>query len=159
MTQIIPIYIDEIIKIIRASYDDAAERLMKNFGLDEIQANAILEMRLKTLSGLQREKIENEYNELLELVAKYRAILADEHLVTNIVKEELQAVKEKYGDERRTEIVHGEGDIDIESLIKEETNVVTLTHFGYIKRIAADTYRSQKRGGKGKTVRHQVRRR
>ena len=145
-------HIDEIIKIIRASYDDAAERLMKNFGLDEIQANAILEMRLKTLSGLQREKIENEYNELLELVAKYRAILADEHLVTNIVKEELQAVKEKYGDERRTEIVHGEGDIDIESLIKEETNVVTLTHFGYIKRIAADTYRSQKRGGKGLTA-------
>lgn len=145
-------HIDEIIKIIRASYDDAAERLMKNFGLDEIQANAILEMRLKTLSGLQREKIENEYNELLELVAKYRAILADEHLVTDIVKEELQAVKEKYGDERRTEIVHGEGDIDIESLIKEETNVVTLTHFGYIKRIAADTYRSQKRGGKGLTA-------
>lgn len=145
-------HIDEIIKIIRASYDDAAQRLMKNFGLDEIQATAILEMKLKTLSGLQREKIENEYNELLELVAKYKAILADEHLVTNIVKEELQAVKEKFGDERRTEIVHGEGDIDIESLIKEETNVVTLTHFGYIKRVAVDVYRSQKRGGKGLTA-------
>ena len=145
-------HIDEIIRIIRASYDDAAERLMKNFGLDEIQANAILEMRLKTLSGLQREKIENEYNELLALINKYRAILADEHLVTNIVKEELQKVKETYGDERRTAIVHGEGDIDIESLIKEETNVVTLTHFGYIKRVAEDTYRSQKRGGKGITA-------
>ena len=145
-------HIDEIIRIIRASYDDAAERLMKNFGLDEIQANAILEMRLKTLSGLQREKIENEYNELLALINKYRAILADEHLVTNIVKEELQKVKETYGDERRTAIVHGEGDIDIESLIKEETNVVTLTHFGYIKRVAVDTYRSQKRGGKGLTA-------
>ena len=145
-------HIDEIIRIIRDSYDDAAERLMKNFGLDEIQANAILEMRLKTLSGLQREKIENEYNELLALINKYRAILADEHLVTNIVKEELQKVKETYGDERRTAIVHGEGDIDIESLIKEETNVVTLTHFGYIKRVAVDTYRSQKRGGKGLTA-------
>lgn len=145
-------HIDEIIKIIRASYDDAAQRLMKNFGLDEIQANAILEMKLKTLSGLQREKIENEYNELLALVAKYRAILADDKLVTNIVKEELQKVKEVYGDERRTAIVHGEGEIDIESLIKEETNVVTLTHFGYIKRIAVDTYRSQKRGGKGLTA-------
>src|SRR5574344_2050653 len=145
-------HIDEIIRIIRASYDDAAQRLMKNFGLDELQANAILEMKLKTLSGLQREKIEDEYKALLELVAKYKAILADEHLVTNIVKEELQKVKEVYGDERRTAIVHGEGDIEIESLIEEETNVVTLTHFGYIKRIAADVYRSQKRGGKGLTA-------
>lgn len=145
-------HIDEIIAIIRASYDDAAQRLMQNFGLSEIQANAILEMRLKTLSGLQREKIEDEYNNLVDLIKHLKAILSDEKLVTDIVKEELQRVKEQYGDERRTQIVHGEGDIDIESLIKEETNVVTLTHFGYIKRVAADIYRSQKRGGKGLTA-------
>ncbi len=145
-------HIDEIIAIIRASYDDAAQRLMQKFGLSEIQANAILEMRLKTLSGLQREKIEDEYNSLVSLINHLKAILADEKLVTQIVKEELQKVKEQYGDERRTEIIHGQGDIDIESLIKEETNIVTLTHFGYVKRVAADIYRSQKRGGKGLTA-------
>lgn len=144
-------HIDEIIAIIRASYDDAAQRLMKNFGLTEIQANAILEMKLKTLSGLQREKIENEYNELLALVKHLKEILSNEQLVLNIIKDDLTEIKAKYGDERKTAITHGEGDIDIESLIKEETNIVTLTHFGYIKRIAADTYRSQRRGGKGMT--------
>ena len=144
--------IDEIIKIIRASYDDAAQRLMKKFGLSEIQANAILEMKLKTLSGLQREKIEQEYNELMKLAEHLRAILADEHMVTDIIKNELQELKKTYGDERRTKIVHGEADIDIESLIKEETNIVTMTHFGYIKRIASDAYKSQKRGGKGLTA-------
>lgn len=144
-------HIDEIIAIIKASYDDAAERLMKTFGLSEIQATAILEMKLKTLSGLQREKIENEYNELVALIKHLKDILSNETLVLNMIKEDLEEIKAKYGDERKTAITHGEGDIDIESLIKEETNIVTLTHFGYIKRIAADTYRSQRRGGKGMT--------
>lgn len=144
--------IDEIIAIIRASYDDAAARLMQKFGLSEIQANAILEMRLRTLQGLQREKIENEYNDLVDLIKHLKEILASEQLVMNIIKEELIDIKERYGDERRTQITHAEGEIDIESLIKEETNVVTLTHCGYIKRIAADVYRSQRRGGKGLTA-------
>ena len=145
-------HIDEIIKIIRASYDDAAQKLMERFGLSEIQANAILEMRLRTLQGLQREKIENEYNELVALIKHLKEILGSEQLVKDIIKDELLKIKEDYGDERRTAITHAEGDIDIESLIKEETNVVTLTHFGYVKRIAADVYRSQKRGGKGLTA-------
>ncbi len=145
-------HIDEIISIIRSSYDDAQARLMERFGLSEIQANAILEMRLRTLQGLQREKIENEYNDLVDLIRHLKEILASEQLVMNIIKEELIDIKERYGDERRTEITHAEGEIDIESLIKEETNVVTLTHFGYVKRIAADVYRSQKRGGKGLTA-------
>lgn len=145
-------HIDEIIKIIRSAYDDAQQKLMESFGLSEIQANAILEMRLRTLQGLQREKIENEYNELVKLISHLREILSSEKLVKDIIRNELLEIKEKYGDERKTEITHGEGDIDIESLIKEETNVVTLTHFGYVKRIAADVYRSQKRGGKGLTA-------
>lgn len=144
--------IDEVIRIIRESYDDAQQKLMMTFGLSEIQANSILEMRLRTLQGLQREKIENEYNSLVELIAHLKEILGSEQLVKDIIKEELLEIKEKYGDERITAITHGDGDIDIESLIKEETNVVTLTHFGYIKRIAADVYRSQKRGGKGLTA-------
>lgn len=144
-------HIDEIIAIIKASYDDAAKKLMDKFGLSEIQATAILEMKLKTLSGLQREKIENEYNEILKLIAHLKEILSNEALVLKMIKDDLLELKEKYGDDRKTIITHGEGDIDIESLIKEETNVVTLTHFGYIKRIAADAYRSQKRGGKGMT--------
>lgn len=145
-------HIDEIVRIIRSAYDNAAQKLMETFGLSEIQANAILEMRLRTLQGLQREKIEEEYNSLVELIKKLKEILASEQLVKEIIKEELIDIKMTYGDERRTEITHGEGDIDIESLIKEETNVVTLTHYGYIKRIAADAYRSQKRGGKGLTA-------
>lgn len=145
-------HIDEIIRIIRESYDNAQQRLMDAFGLSEIQATAILEMKLRTLQGLQREKIENEYNDLVELIKHLKEILASEELVKNIIKEELLEIKNNYGDERRTAITHGEGDIDIESLIKEETNVVTITHFGYVKRIAADVYRSQKRGGKGLTA-------
>lgn len=144
--------IDEIIAIIRAAYDDAQVKLMERFGLSEIQANSILEMRLRTLQGLQREKIENEYNELIALIKHLKDILASEALVMDIIKEELIAIKETYGDERKTEITHAEGEIDVESLIKEETNVVTITHFGYVKRIAADAYRSQKRGGKGLTA-------
>ena len=143
--------IDEVINIIRSSYDDAKERLMKRFGLSDIQAQAILDMRLKTLSGLQREKIEEEYNELMKLIAHLREILANEQLVLDIIKEELLEIKQKYGDERKTKIVAAEGDINVEDLIKEEQTVVALTHFGYIKRMPIDTYRSQKRGGKGIT--------
>ena len=143
--------IDEVINIIRSSYDDPKERLMERFGLTEIQAQAILDMRLKTLSGLQREKIEDEYNELMKLIAHLRDILNSERLVFDIIKEELLEIKQKYGDERKTKIVAAEGEIDVEDLIKEEQAVVALTHFGYIKRMPIDTYKSQRRGGKGIT--------
>ena len=144
--------IDEVIAIIRAAYDDAAERLMKRFNLTEIQAQAILDMRLKTLSGLQREKIDEEYKALMEQIERFRAILASEKLVFDIVKEELLEMKDKFGDERRTQIVSAEGsDLQDEDLIKEENTVVALTHFGYIKRMPVDTYRAQRRGGKGIT--------
>ena len=143
--------IDEVINIIRSSYDDAKERLMERFGLSEIQAQAILDMRLKTLSGLQREKIDEEYNELMRLIAYYKEVLGSEKLVFDIIKTELLEIKEKFGDERKTKIVSAEGDLDVEDLIKEEQNVIALTHFGYIKRMPIDTYKSQKRGGKGIT--------
>lgn len=143
--------IDEVINIIRNSYDDAKEKLMERFGLSEIQAQAILDMRLKTLSGLQREKIEEEYKQLMELIAHLRDILNSEKLVFDIIKEELIAIRDKFGDERKTKIVAAEGEIDVEDLIKEEQTVIALTHFGYIKRMPVDTYRSQKRGGKGIT--------
>lgn len=143
--------IDEVINIIRSSYDDAKEKLMQRFGLSEIQAQAILDMRLKTLSGLQREKIEDEYNELMKLIAHLREILGSEKLVFQVIKEELIEVKEKYGDERLTKIVAAEGELNEEDLIKEEQMVVTFTHFGYIKRMPIDTYKSQRRGGKGIT--------
>ena len=143
--------IDEVISIIRSSYDDAKERLMERFSLTDIQAQAILDMRLKTLSGLQREKIEEEYKQLMELIAHLREILSNEKLVYDIIKEELTEVKNKFGDERITQIKPAEGDIEEEDLIKEEQTIVALTHFGYIKRMPADTYKSQKRGGKGIT--------
>ena len=143
--------IDEVIAIIRSSYDDAKERLMKRFGLTDIQAQAILDMRLKTLSGLQREKIEEEYKQLMELIEHLRAILNSEKLVFDIIKEELIEIRDKFGDDRKTKIVAAEGEIDIDDLIKEEQSVIALTHFGYIKRMPIDTYRSQKRGGKGIT--------
>ena len=143
--------IDEVINIIRNSYDDAKERLMKRFGLSDIQAQAILDMRLKTLSGLQREKIDEEYNELMKLIEYYREVLSSERLVFDIIKKELTEIKEKYGDERKTKIAAAESEIDVEDLIKEEQSVITLTHFGYIKRMPVDTYKSQKRGGKGIT--------
>lgn len=143
--------IDEVINIIRSSYDDPKERLMERFGLSDIQAQAILDMRLKTLSGLQREKIDEEYRQLMELIAHLRDILNSERLVFEIIKEELIEIKEKFGDERKTKIVAAEGEIDVEDLIKEEQTVITLTHFGYIKRMPIDTYKSQKRGGKGIT--------
>jgi len=143
--------IDEVINIIRSSYDDPKERLMERFGLTDIQAQAILDMRLKTLSGLQREKIEDEYNELMKLIAHLREILNSEKLVFDIIKEELLEIKEKYGDERLTKIVAAEGEFNVEDLIKDEQTVVALTHFGYIKRMPIDTYKSQRRGGKGIT--------
>lgn len=143
--------IDEVIAIIRAAYDDAKERLMERFGLSEIQAQAILDMRLKTLSGLQREKIEEEYRQLMELIAHLKEILSSETLVYGIIKDELLEIKEKFGDERKTKIVAAEGEIDIEDLIKEEQSVIALTHFGYIKRMPINTYKSQRRGGKGIT--------
>ena len=143
--------IDEVINIIRSSYDDPKEKLMERFKLTDIQAQAILDMRLKTLSGLQREKIEEEYNELMKLIAYLREVLSSEKLVFDIIKDELIKIRDKFGDERKTKIIAAEGEIDIEDLIKEEQNVVTLTHFGYIKRMPIDTYRSQKRGGKGIT--------
>jgi len=143
--------IDEVINIIRNSYDDPKEQLMKRFNLTDIQAQSILDMRLKTLSGLQREKIDEEYNELMKLIEHLREVLASEKLVFDIIKEELLEIKNKYGDERKTKIVAAEGEINIEDLVKDEQTVITLTHFGYVKRMPIDTYKSQKRGGKGIT--------
>ncbi len=143
--------IDEVIKIIRGSYDDPKERLMERFGLSDVQAQAILDMRLKTLSGLQREKIEEEYNELMKLIEHLKAILASEKLVYDVIKEELLELKEKYGDDRKTKIIASAGEFEDEDLVKEEETVITLSHFGYIKRMPIDTYKSQKRGGKGIT--------
>ena len=143
--------IDEIIKIIRSSYNDAKERLMERFGLSEIQAQAILDMQLRRLQGLEKEKIENEYQELLKKIAYYTQLLADEHMLMGVVKTELLEIKEKWGDKRRTKIKADETEIDEEDLIEEEKVCVTLTHLGYIKRVPVDTYKSQRRGGKGVT--------
>ena len=142
--------IDEVIRIIRQSYDDARERLMERFGLDEVQAQAILDMRLKALQGLDREKLENEYKELEEKIAWYEKILSDESLVRQILKEELTAVAEKYGDDRVTEIQDVEDEIDIEDLIEEEQCVFTLTAAGYIKRTPVSEYAAQSKGGQGR---------
>lgn len=141
--------IDEVIRIIRASYDNAKENLMQRFGLDDIQAQAILDMRLKALQGLDREKLQNEYNELEERIAYFRRVLADPELVKSIVKDELTAIRDKYGDARRTEIVDVADEIDDEDLIDEEDCCYTLSEAGYIKRLPVDTYRAQKRGGRG----------
>lgn len=143
--------IDEIIKIIRSSYNDAKERLMERFGLSEIQAQAILDMQLRRLQGLEKEKIENEYQELLKKIAYYTQLLEDEHLLMGVVKTELLEIKEKWGDKRRTKIKADETEIDEEDLIEEENVCITLTHLGYIKRVPVDTYKSQRRGGKGVT--------
>ncbi len=143
--------IDEVINIIRASYDNPKERLMERFGLSDIQAQAILDMQLKRLSGLQREKLEEEYNELMKLIAYLKEILSSDTLVYKIIKEELLEIKEKFGDERLTKIMPAAGEFVAEDLIKEEQTVVALTHFGYIKRMPIDTYKSQRRGGKGIT--------
>ena len=143
--------IDEVIRIIRQSYDDARERLMSRFGLDEIQAQAILDMRLKALQGLDREKLEAEHQELLQKIAYFESVLADPALVRQILRDELSEIAAKFGDDRKTEIVDVAGEIDVEDLIKEEDCVFTMTHNGYIKRVPKDTYRAQKRGGRGIT--------
>lgn len=142
-------HIDEIIKIIRASYSDAQEKLMERFGFTKIQAESILEMRLRRLQGLEREKLQDEYNSLIKEIARLKEILGNERLILNIIKEELIEIKEKFGDDRRTEIKPNFDEIEIEELIKEEDVVITLTKQGYIKRIPSDTYKVQNRGGKG----------
>ncbi len=141
--------IDEVIRIIRQSYDDARENLMARFGLDEIQAQAILDMRLKALQGLDREKLEKEYAELEERIAYYESLLADPKKIKGVLKDELAALRDKYGDARKTDIQDVEDEIDVEDLIEEEECVYTLTHGGYIKRLPASEYRAQGRGGKG----------
>lgn len=142
--------IDEVIKIIRESYDDARENLMARFGLDEVQAQAILDMRLKALQGLDREKLQNEFDELQQRIDYYQHVLSDEGMVRQILKEELTAIRDKYGDERRTQIQDVEDEIDIEDLIAEEQCVFTMTAGGYIKRTAASEYAAQGKGGMGK---------
>ncbi len=141
--------IDEVIRIIRTSYDNAKENLMQRFGLDDIQAQAILDMRLKALQGLDHEKLQNEYQELEDRIAYYERVLGDMGLVKSILKDELTAIRDKYGDERRTEIQDVEDEIDIEDLIEEEDCCYTLSNAGYIKRLPVDTYRTQRRGGRG----------
>ena len=142
--------IDEVIRIIRSSYDNAKENLMSRFGLDDIQAQAILDMRLKALQGLDREKLQNEYNELEEKIAWFNKVLSDEGLVRQILREELAAIADKYGDDRKTEIQEVEDELDIEDLIEEEQCVFTLTEAGYIKRTPVSEYAAQSKGGMGK---------
>ncbi|OUQ58096.1 DNA gyrase subunit A [Flavonifractor sp. An112] len=144
--------IDEVIRIIRSSYDNARENLMNRFGLDDVQAQAILDMRLKALQGLDREKLEAEYKELEERIAYFQQLLGSEEMLRGVLKDELSAIRDKYGDDRVTEIQDVEDEIDIEDLIEEEECVFTLTAGGYIKRTPASTYRTQRRGGKGITA-------
>ncbi|MDD2216365.1 MAG: DNA gyrase subunit A [Eubacteriales bacterium] len=143
--------IDAIIKIIRESYNDAKARLMEAFGLSDLQVQAILDMRLARLQGLEREKIETEYDQLIKMIAWYKEILTNEKVLMNIIKEELLEIKSKYGDKRRTKIMPDAEEIEEEDLIQEETVAVTLTHLGYLKRVSADTYKTQRRGGRGIT--------
>lgn len=144
--------IDEVIAIIRASYDNPKERLMERFGLSERQAVAILDMQLRRLSGLERDKIDAEYNELLKTIARLKEILGDMNLVYEIIKDELLDIKDRFSDPRRTKIGLSVGDLEDVDLIAEEDIVVTITHQGYIKRLPVDTYRSQRRGGRGITA-------
>lgn len=141
--------IDEVIKIIRESYDDARERLMNRFGLDEVQAQAILDMRLKALQGLDREKLENEYKELEERIAYFRQLLGSDEMIRDLLKQELTAISEKFGDDRRTEIADVSGEVDMEELIPETDCIFALTNMGYIKRTAVSEYKQQNRGGRG----------
>ncbi len=141
--------IDEVIRVIRSSYNDAKEKLMIRFGLTEIQSQAILDMRLARLQGLEREKIESELEEIRKKIAYYKELLADEKKLMGVIKDELLEIKKKYGDKRRTKIVKGDGELDEEALIDEEEVAITLTHLGYIKRVPENTYKAQRRGGKG----------
>ncbi|MFR5776810.1 MAG: DNA gyrase subunit A [Oscillospiraceae bacterium] len=143
--------IDEVIKTIRESYDNAKERLMERFNLSEIQAQVVLDMQLKRLQGLEREKLEAEYAEIEKRIEYYRELLSNEEMLKGVLKDELTAIRDKYGDDRLTEIQDVEDEIDIEDLIEEEQCVFTLSHAGYCKRVPASTYRSQKRGGRGVT--------
>jgi DNA gyrase subunit A len=143
--------IDAIIKTIREAYDDAKEQLIEKFGLSDKQAQAILDMQLKRLQGLERDKIEAEYEELKQRIAYFNSLLADEHLLMGVLKDELNEIKEKWGDERKTQIIAAQAEVDESELIEEEDIVVTVTHLGYIKRVTADTYRTQRRGGRGVT--------
>ncbi len=143
--------IDEVIDTIRKSYNDAKQKLMKRFGLSEVQAQAILDMRLARLQGLEREKIEDEYKDLCEKIAYYKDLLSDERKIMFVIRDEMLEIKKKWGDKRRTKIIADEGDMDEEDLIEEKQVAITLTHLGYLKRIPADTYKTQKRGGKGIT--------
>ncbi|MEA4816092.1 MAG: DNA gyrase subunit A [Lachnospiraceae bacterium] len=142
-------HIDEIIKTIRSSYDNAKEKLIERFGFSEIQAQAILEMQLRRLQGLEHEKIDAEYNELMEKIKYFTSILLDEKILFNVIKEEILAIKAKYNDERRTEIIRNPGEIDIEDLIHEENGVITMSSLDYVKRTPLSAYRSQNRGGRG----------
>jgi len=141
--------IDEVIHIIRSAYDDAKQKLMDRFGLDDVQAQAILDMRLKALQGLDREKLQNEYDELMERIRYYLELLSDPAKMRAVLREELIEIRDKFGDERKTEIQEIEDEIDIEDLIEEETCAFTLSNEGYIKRMPVDTYRTQSRGGRG----------
>ena len=144
--------IDEIIKIIRSSYNDAKEKLMERFTLSEIQAQAILDMQLRRLQGLEKEKIQNEYEELLKRIAYYAELLADEKKLMGVIKDELLEIKDKWGDKRKTKLKADAQEIDEEDLIEEEKVCITLSHLGYVKRVPVDTYKAQKRGGKGITA-------
>ncbi len=141
--------IDEVIHIIRSAYDDAKERLCERFGLDDVQAQAILDMRLKALQGLDREKLQNEFDELQQRIQYYMELLADPEKLKGVLREELEAIRDKFGDKRRTEIQEVEDEIDIEDLIEEETCAFTISNQGYVKRMPVDTYRTQSRGGRG----------
>ena len=141
--------IDEVIRIIRSAYDDAKERLCERFGLDDVQAQAILDMRLKALQGQDRDKLQAEFDELQQKIAYYQELLAEPKKLEAVLREELIAIRDKFGDERKTEIQEIEDEIDIEDLIEEETCVFTISNQGYIKRMPADTYRTQSRGGRG----------
>ncbi len=141
--------IDEVIRIIRTSYDNARERLMERFQLSEIQAQAILEMQLRRLQGLEHEKIDTEYKDLMEKITYFKSLLEDRKLLLGVIKDEISEIRDKYGDERRTQLVQNPGEIDLEDLIEEETCVMTLSNLNYIKRTPLDTYKSQNRGGRG----------
>ncbi|NCC16150.1 MAG: DNA gyrase subunit A [Clostridia bacterium] len=141
--------IDEVIRIIRTSYDNAKERLMERFSLSDVQAQAILEMQLRRLQGLEHEKIDTEYRDLMEKITYFKSLLADRKLMLGVIKDEITEIRDKFGDGRRTQLVQNPGEIDLEDLIEEETCVMTLSNFNYIKRTPLDTYKSQNRGGRG----------
>lgn len=141
--------IDEVIRIIRTSYDNAKERLMERFSLSDVQAQAILEMQLRRLQGLEHDKIDTEYKDLMEKITYFKSLLADRKLMLGVIKDEITEIRNKFGDERRTQLVQNPGEIDLEDLIEEETCVMTLSNFNYIKRTPLDTYKSQNRGGRG----------